>query len=203
VRLMTIHAAKGLEWPVVHLAGLESGLVPIGLARTPAAEAEERRLFYVAITRAVDILRGSWAETRTFGNRTAKRTASPYLREVDMVLEALRAGAEPDDWRPHVTRQRQHLAGRTRGPSPLATKAGALEGDAAELFGKLKKWRAQEARQGNVPAFVIFHDTTLEAVARQRPASEAELLALPGVGPVKASRFGAQVLQVVAEHGVG
>src|SRR5262249_2038570 len=48
VDVVTFHAAKGLEWPVVHLAGIEQGLVPIGHAQTPAELAEERRLFYVA-----------------------------------------------------------------------------------------------------------------------------------------------------------
>ena len=52
IDLATFHAAKGLEWPIVHLAGLEDGLVPIGHARTEEAVAEERRLFYVAVTRA-------------------------------------------------------------------------------------------------------------------------------------------------------
>ena len=52
VDLATFHAAKGLEWPIVHLAGVEAGYVPIAHARGAAANAEERRLLYVAATRA-------------------------------------------------------------------------------------------------------------------------------------------------------
>ena len=53
VVVATFHAAKGLEWPEVHLAGLEDGFVPITHARTNAQRAEEARLLYVAMTRAV------------------------------------------------------------------------------------------------------------------------------------------------------
>jgi superfamily II DNA helicase RecQ len=52
-----------------------------------------------------------------------------------------------------------------------------------------------------VPAFVILHDTTLAAVAEARPSDRAALLALPGMGPVKAERYGDALLAVVAEHG--
>ncbi len=79
VEVVTFHAAKGLEWPVVHVAGLEQGLVPIGHARTPAALAEERRLLYVALTRARDELHCTWAEQRTFSGRTVAREPSMFL----------------------------------------------------------------------------------------------------------------------------
>ena len=61
VELATFHAAKGLEWPIVFLVGVERGLVPIGHAKTADAEAEERRLLYVAVTRAEQELHLSWA----------------------------------------------------------------------------------------------------------------------------------------------
>ncbi len=85
VEVATFHASKGLEWPVVHLAGLEDGYAPIGHAKTAAAIAEEKRLFYVAVTRAERELRCTWAEKRTFGSREMLREPSPYL---DLVLDA-------------------------------------------------------------------------------------------------------------------
>ncbi len=85
VEVATFHASKGLEWPVVHLAGLEDGYAPIGHAKTSAAIAEEKRLFYVAVTRAERELRCTWAEKRTFGTREMFREPSPYL---DLVLDA-------------------------------------------------------------------------------------------------------------------
>jgi DNA helicase II / ATP-dependent DNA helicase PcrA len=84
VEIATFHAAKGLEWRIVHLAGIEDGLVPIGRATTDAAREEERRLFYVALTRAHDEVHCTWAATRRFGNRTVERQASPMLAQMSM-----------------------------------------------------------------------------------------------------------------------
>jgi DNA helicase II / ATP-dependent DNA helicase PcrA len=61
VTLATLHSAKGLEWDSVYIAGVSEGLLPFGYAKTDAAVEEERRLFYVGITRARRRLRLSWA----------------------------------------------------------------------------------------------------------------------------------------------
>jgi DNA helicase-2/ATP-dependent DNA helicase PcrA len=68
------------------------------------------------------------------------------------------------------------------------------------VLAALKAWRTGAARAAGVPAYVIFHDTTLAAVAEARPRTRASLLALPGLGPVKAERYGDDLLRVVAEH---
>ena len=193
VDIATFHAAKGLEWPIVHLAGLEAGLVPIGLAKSPEAQEEERRLFYVAVTRAERVLRCSWAEQRTFGTRTSNRSPSPFLDEVEHVLAALAAGESVEDWRPRIAAPRDKL----RAASPRARRDD-LAVEHRPLFDALKQWRAGAARAANVPAFVIFHDSTLRALAEARPRTPTALLAVPGIGPVKATRFGPDVLAVVA-----
>ncbi|WP_425471163.1 ATP-dependent helicase [Xylanimonas allomyrinae] len=75
VTLASLHAAKGLEWDAVFLAGMSEGLMPISLAETDAAVAEERRLLYVGVTRARVHLEVSFARSRTPGGRaTRKRT---------------------------------------------------------------------------------------------------------------------------------
>jgi DNA helicase-2/ATP-dependent DNA helicase PcrA len=193
---VTFHAAKGLEWSVVHLAGMEDGLVPIGHAKTAEAKAEERRLVYVAITRAERELRCSWAEQRSFGSRTSDRAASPYLETIERAVEVLGRGDEPADWRAHLDANRRRLRsndGGRRGRVP----PGAVPDQDQALVDALKSWRRRAARAADVPAFVVFHDSTLEAVAAARPASRSELSAVSGVGQVKAERFGDQVLDVV------
>jgi DNA helicase II / ATP-dependent DNA helicase PcrA len=96
VELVTFHRAKGLEWPVVFVCGLEDGLVPIARAQTSAALAEERRLLYVALSRAEEELHCSWAKERTFGARTYRRDPSPYLSSLEETRRRLEVEQTPD-----------------------------------------------------------------------------------------------------------
>ncbi len=205
VDLATFHAAKGLEWPVVFVAGLERGLVPISHAVTDEARDEERRLLYVAVTRAERELHCSWARQRTFGARSLRRQASPWLEEIQAVRAALAAGeARPGSaaWRSRLAEERAHLRGMQGGRAAVRGRTGVKVGSAADpgLLDALKSWRAQAARAGGVPAYVVFHDTTLAAVAEARPRTPTALLDLPGLGPVKAERYGEALLAVVAAH---
>ncbi|MEI2698092.1 MAG: HRDC domain-containing protein [Microthrixaceae bacterium] len=63
-----------------------------------------------------------------------------------------------------------------------------------------RDWRRAQAREADVAAFVIFNDATLRSIAASKPRNRTELLAVSGVGPVKAQRFGDDVLAIVARH---
>lgn len=84
VSLMTMHAAKGLEFPVVFVVGMEAGLVPFswGTATPEATQAEERRLFYVAMTRAKDRLFLTRAIERFWRGAVRTLPPSPFLNEI-------------------------------------------------------------------------------------------------------------------------
>jgi len=207
VELSTFHRAKGLEWRIVVVTGLEKGLVPIGHADSPAAEAEERRLLYVALTRATDELNCTWADRRTFGSRTVNRAPSPYLEPIQSTVAAMEHGGTPAEWKARIDAERSRLrslaggrSGDGRGRRSGASGRPTL-GDNADpaVLDALKGWRSAAARASGVPAYVIFHDSTLAAVAEARPASRAELLALPGLGPVKAERYGETLLALLAK----
>ena len=73
-----------------------------------------------------------------------------------------------------------------------------LEGEAGELFERLRAWRSQAAQSASVPAYVVFTDATLQAIAETRPAHCASSPALPGIGARKLELYGEDVLATVA-----
>jgi DNA helicase-2/ATP-dependent DNA helicase PcrA len=72
-----------------------------------------------------------------------------------------------------------------------------LEGEAGALFERLRAWRSQAAQSASVPAYVVFTDATLQAIAETRPANLRELSALPGIGARKLEMYGEDVLAAV------
>ena len=211
VELLTFHAAKGLEWPVVHIAGLEQGYLPISHAKTPEAWAEERRLFYVATTRAERELSCTWSRTRTFGERSVPREPSEFLDAFVAACTALDAGLDPVA----VGRGARAAAGSTRstdrrrsgrGRAPAARGARprpaqypeGLDTDDRALFDALRAWRSSRSKEADVPAFVVCNDHTLAEIARTRPATAVELRQVNGMGEIKVSRFGDEILAIVA-----
>jgi DNA helicase-2/ATP-dependent DNA helicase PcrA len=178
VTLASLHAAKGLEWDAVFLAGLTDGTLPITHAVMPDEVEEERRLLYVGVTRARTHVHLSWALARAAGGRRTRR--------VSRFLE----GVVPAAARPAPK------------PKPSSSKEAARDGLGPEeqaLFDRLRDWRRERAAGLGQPAYCVFTDATLAAISRARPSAEAELAGVPGVGGTKLDKFGAEVLAMVAD----
>ncbi len=199
VTLSTMHAAKGLEWDGVAVVGVREGLMPFALAQEEPALSEERRLLHVAFTRARLMLRVSWATAN--GNRSASR--SRFL--AGLTTEGHKS-ATPSSSR----RQRGTLRSRscsvcgeqlhTATERKLSRHSDCRANYDEDLMLLLKRWRKETAERSSVPAFVVFTDATLQAVAEAEPTSRQQLLKLPGIGAVKVDRYGDECLRVIADH---
>jgi DNA helicase-2/ATP-dependent DNA helicase PcrA len=156
VHLLTLHGAKGLEFEAVFIPRLEEKELPIRQAKRPVEIAEERRLFYVGLTRAKRRLALTWSGK-----------PSRFLAELGIAASRPVRAAEPND----------------------------------PLYAALKRWRLERATADDLPAYVVFHNSTLADIAGRRPRDLSELAAVPGIGPAKLDRYGGDVLHVVATCG--
>ena len=246
VHLLTYHRAKGLEFDAVFLPRLEEKELPSKLARTAGELAEERRLFYVGLTRARHALALTWSRRPSpflaelgIESAGAAPPAEKRARDDSPAAELLRrwrrerAGAEgvpayvifPDRTLEEILARRPaspaelsavHGLGPTRlerfgrelyavvkealaagpaRPAPPPSPSGAAE---PGLYAALAAWRRDRSRSDEVPAFHVFPNRVLEAIAEAQPSSREELAEVSGVGPAKLERYGAEVLRVVA-----
>ncbi|MDX3579023.1 ATP-dependent DNA helicase UvrD2 [Streptomyces sp. FL07-04A] len=219
VTLASLHSAKGLEWDVVFLVGVAEGMMPITYAKTDEQIEEERRLLYVGVTRARARLHVSWALSRSPGGRPSRfldglrpgsgaavgRGGAGGAGGVERGFPGLAAGAGRAPRRTQRTPARCRVCGRT------LTDAGEMKlmrcedcpSDMDEgLYERLRDWRAVQARRAGQPAFCVFTDKTLMAIAEAVPDEEGELARIPGVGVRKLHRYGTDVLAICAGQDV-
>jgi DNA helicase-2/ATP-dependent DNA helicase PcrA len=210
VTLASLHAAKGLEWDAVFLVGLSEGTLPIIYAKTEEQVEEERRLLYVGVTRARIHLTLSWALSRSPGGR-ASRKPTRFLDGLRPGSAA--AGPRSRGGRGGVEPGAERSAAR-RGPKgPVVCRVcGRSLTEAVErklrrcedcpssmdegLYERLRQWRARQAKKQGAPAYVVFTDATLMAIAEDVPSSERELAMISGVGAMKLDKYGAAVLSL-------
>ncbi|MBM9433454.1 ATP-dependent DNA helicase UvrD2 [Flaviflexus equikiangi] len=182
VTISTLHAAKGLEWDAVFLAGMSEGLMPISFAETPAAVDEERRLLYVGVTRAREHLHISYARARAAsgrGNRKRTRFLDGIWPETENVSRA--------------TRNR-------RRSKEMATEFELNHPDDVALLNDLKAWRTVQASDERKPPYMILVDTVLMSIASSKPATIQELGRVKGIGMTKLDQYGSAILHVVDGH---
>jgi DNA helicase II / ATP-dependent DNA helicase PcrA len=200
VTLSSLHAAKGLEWDAVFLVGLAEGTLPTVYAKTPDALEEERRLLYVGITRARRWLWLSYAAARTPGGRP--RRPSRFLplapeRAVPVPRGARKVG-EQALRRTLVSTCRICGATLLAGPERKLGRCAGCPSDLDEaLHDRLRDWRARVSRAAGVPAYVVFTDATLVALAERKPGRPEELIQIAGIGPRKLGLYGADVLALI------
>ncbi|MFD8507588.1 ATP-dependent DNA helicase UvrD2 [Streptomyces sp. NPDC059687] len=217
VTLASLHSAKGLEWDAVFVVGVAEGMMPITYARTDEQVEEERRLLYVGVTRAREHLHLSWALSRSPGGRpnrrpsrfldglrpgssgTAGRAATGGRGGVERGFST--AGTTPAPRRTNRTPARCRVCGRTlsdAGEMKLM-RCDDCPSDMDEgLYERLRAWRAVQAQRSGQPAFCVFTDRTLVAIAETAPGDPGELARVPGVGARKLNRYGADVLALCA-----
>jgi len=202
VTLASLHAAKGLEWDAVFLVGLVDGTLPLVHADTPAQVEEERRLLYVGVTRAREHLSLSWALARSPGGRASRRPS----RFLDGLLGgvATRTPAGPRPSRKAATATCRICGAGLVGAvdRKLGRCAGCPSDRDEALYEQLRSWRAGRAKELGQPAFCVFTDATLAAIAEQCPADVAALSGVPGIGQAKLDRFGEDVLALVEDRTV-
>ncbi|WP_405830007.1 ATP-dependent DNA helicase UvrD2 [Streptomyces sp. NBC_01176] len=216
VTLASLHSAKGLEWDVVFLVGVAEGMMPITYAKTDEQIEEERRLLYVGVTRAREHLFVSWALSRSPGGRANRRPSRflDGLRPGSVTTAGRTNGGGPGGVERGIgssggtaVRRTSRTPARCRVCGRTLTDAGEMKlmrcedcpSDMDEgLYERLREWRAVQAQRSGQPAFCVFTDKTLMAIAETVPDDEGELARIPGVGVRKLNRFGADVLAICA-----
>ncbi|OZB45388.1 MAG: DNA helicase RecQ [Thiomonas sp. 15-66-11] len=178
-----------------------------------------------AATHIIDVLRGKRSEKverhnhhalSTFGigadlseqdwRQLLRQLAAQHLVEVDAahfnVLHLTESSREVlrGARRIHLKRQEPAAAGKRRASSTPRPVAQALAADDLALFEALRAWRSGVAREHGVPAYVVFPDSTLQAIALARPGDLDALRSISGVGDKKRDSYGAALLDIMARH---
>ncbi|MBK9243456.1 MAG: DNA helicase RecQ [Burkholderiales bacterium] len=176
--------------------------------------------FGFAATHVIDALRGKRTEKvakfghdrlSTFGigadlseaewRLLLRQLAAQHLVEVDYerfnVLRLAEASRAVLRGERRIELRRQVAVARGRAGKAKPAAGVPLDAAAQTLYERLRAWRGQVAREHGVPAYVVFHDSTLQAIAQSRPSSVDALRALPGLGERKLANYGAQLLELI------
>ena len=168
VEVLTFHAAKGREWPLVIIAGCEKGLLPHRSARSSDARAEEARLAYVAFTRAIDRLIITWTDQR--GGKSSG--PSPFLPTLITAI--------PTSDPPSAEFRQRRVTHTQKNPVEIAVLA----------------WRSHKAKLSRVEPDAVLSMRQVRTIAKNTPQTLQELEHL--IDPVFARRHGKDLLDEIA-----
>ena len=199
VTLASLHSAKGLEWDVVLMPGLHEGGLPLRYQGELVDVEEERRLFYVGVTRARDVLQLSYAAT---GSRKDKRQPSRFLpddaRRVKATARAARSKSVPGC---RVCGKRLS-SGMERAVGTCRTCPSDIPMETVE---RLRAWRktvvtkrSEEAGK-SIPAFLVATDAVLIGIASDRPSTVRALARVKGIHKRLVSEHGEEILEILRD----
>lgn len=191
VTLATLHTAKGLEWDAVFLVGAQEGSLPFVYATEPEAIEEERRLFYVGVTRARRELMISWSKARREGTKSSRKPS----RFLDRLRPKTQESFARQSHLPRCRVCNTELSVSERRQGVCNSCPADFDRD---LFERLREWRREAA--GGKPAFTVFNDATLLEISRRKPLSENQLAKVAGVGPAKLEKYGEMVLGIIKDE---
>ncbi|MFT4185842.1 MAG: ATP-dependent DNA helicase UvrD2 [Micrococcaceae bacterium] len=181
VTLASFHAAKGLEWSVVYLVGVREGLVPINYVTTLEEIEEERRLFYVAVTRAEQELEISWAQVKRKDQNSGK---SRFLVGIEAqkvaptVAEEVEITVGFEEFTCKVCNRKLILPSEIN--SGRCSKHPA-ENFNEELYKALAKWRMEKVTLDKVTPTRIMPSRVMHEIAEAPPKNQAELIAVSNI----------------------
>ena len=189
VQILTLHAAKGLEWRIVHLCGVEEGFHPIAHANTELALEEERRLFFVGLTRAEEQLHISWARNRALG-RKQSRKPSMYIRELSDLLDPTPLKFDGD---------RKALSQKIRaflGSQNVTDHQQKAFNSEQSCMDELDSIRRNIAKANDSKPEIVLSDDAIAALVSNKPKSIKDLRKIPQVSSVVIDRFGEQIIEI-------
>lgn len=210
VDLLTFHSSKGLEWPIVHIAGLEDGFVPIAYATSLEQKQEEKRLLYVALTRGQNELHLTWSQRRSFnskqnnssgGGRRSKRVRSPLAASIERAI-ALCEGSGPTDasWRAGLRASRRELAQdpeetaspQAAGGKDVQTQHTAEPSIRALRLDALEHWRNRKAQVAQIEPTLLLSDAGMVYLAEATTIDD-DALSNAGLGASGLRRYGSDL----------
>ncbi len=189
VQILTLHAAKGLEWKIVHLCGVEQGFHPIAHANTELALEEERRLFFVGLTRAEEQLHISWARNRALGSKRSRKP-SVYIRELSDLLDPTPLKFDGD---------RKALSQKIRaflGSQNVTDHQQRAFNSDQSCMDELDSIRRNIAKANDSKPEIVLSDDAIAALVSNKPKSIKDLRKIPQVSSVVIDRFGEQIIEI-------